>query len=75
VSAREKIIGLIGGQSPASPIRGIAERVADEILAEYAHELAEQIRAHSASLDAWGSGFYSVGGLGEAADLIDPEVS
>ncbi|GAA3018539.1 hypothetical protein [Streptomyces fulvorobeus] len=44
MTAREQIVGLIGGQNFDGGLRQIAERVADRILALHAHELAEQIR-------------------------------
>ncbi|MCY0926241.1 hypothetical protein OTB20_08480 [Streptomyces sp. H27-H1] len=70
MSAREKIIGMMAGDSEGS-LRVVAGRVADEILAEHAHELASRIRTHSERDDL---DYYSPQGMWEAANLIDPEV-
>lgn len=53
---------------------GYADREKEAFIDAFAHELAEQIRKHPDHDNPWGSGFYSVLGLGMAADMIDPEV-
>lgn len=63
MSARTKIIALMGG--------GLAGQVADEILNDHAHELAEKIRNSE-----WLRDFTDdhMSDCNAAADLIDPEV-
>ena len=71
-SAREQIIGLLGGGSPANGLREIAERVADEILSNHARELAGKIRTEAAEWDGWPEKQVA---MGFTADLICPRAS
>ncbi|MGW4603751.1 hypothetical protein ACWENS_10820 [Streptomyces sp. NPDC004532] len=50
---------------------GVSEEEATELMHGYAHELAERIRTYAERDDL---DYYSPQGLGEAADLIDPQV-
>ena len=70
-SAREQIIGLLGGGSPANGLREIAERVADEILSNHARELAGKIRMEAAHR-LWPDEQHV---MGFTADLICPRAS
>ncbi|GGY88736.1 hypothetical protein GCM10010327_19330 [Streptomyces nitrosporeus] len=72
ISAREKIIGLIGGQDPDGGLRRLAEEVADKILADHAHELAERIRTDRCGETSPDAELCPCSAA--AADLIDPEV-
>lgn len=64
MSARDKLMSLMGAN------RNLAEKVADEILNDHAHELAEAIRSEAtrAATVAWAEPMFI------AADLVDPEV-
>jgi hypothetical protein len=74
VSAREKVIGMMAGTDSDGELRRIAERMADEILAEHAHELAELIRWARDAYD--NSEHHKIyGAMNYAANLIDPQVN
>lgn len=46
-TARQLIIGMIAGDGSGTGLHNIAEKVADEILAKHAEELASQINGYS----------------------------
>lgn len=60
MTARDKIVGMMAGTDPdAGRLRDTAERVADEILAEYTRELAvdlDEIRKDPATSKAYRPG-------------------
>lgn len=46
-SARQLIVGMIAGDGSGTSLHGIAEKVADEILAKHVEELTSRINVYS----------------------------
>lgn len=71
VSAREALIRSVYSK--------LSQNQMEELLDNYAHELAEMQREHVRTLAAdpfkYGSAHWAIRGADDVADLIDPEVS